>query len=217
LSIHARTNPRPGRRRHSRAEKSLLTLLLAAAALPGCASRLVKPCDTPPPFLVTLEASEQVNPDPLGRSLPIVVQVLQLKDSVKLERAGFRDLWNHSKEYLGEDLLQTAEFTVAPGQKARHWLQRDPKARFVLTMGHFRQPLGYSWRTVTALEPVPEPMCAERPAGDQGDPMPDDLQLRYRLQGYQLDLLRRHGHLAWPPEPTGPSRTDAAATPERSV
>jgi type VI secretion system protein VasD len=105
---------------------------------------------------------------------------------------------------------------VGPGQKARRWLQRDPKARFVLAMGHFRQPLGYAWRAVTALEPVPEPLCMEKPAGDLGDPLPTDLQLRFRLQGYQIDLLRWQSQLTQPrPLEPAPS-TDETSTSERS-
>ncbi|ATB26777.1 type VI secretion protein [Melittangium boletus DSM 14713] len=122
--------------------------------------------------------------------MPTVVQIFQLKDSSKLERAGFHDLWNHPKEFLGEDLLQLAEFTVSPGQKVQRWIQRDPKAHFVLAMGLFRQPLGDSWRTVTALAPVPTLFCIERTTGAQDNPRPGDVQLRYRLQGYQIDLAQ---------------------------
>ncbi|WP_414639183.1 type VI secretion system lipoprotein TssJ [Archangium sp.] len=194
----------------------LLTLLLAATVGTSCAKRVgPTPCETPPPMQVVLDVSEQVNPDPRGRSLPTVVQVIQLKDSAKLERAGFRDLWGRPKEFLGEDLLQVAEFTVAPGQKVQRWIQRDPKARFILTMGHFRQPLGYSWRTVIALDPVLPPFCVERPAGDQGEPRPGDVQLRYRLQGYQIDILRTFSLTQ--PAPAVPSATEVPSHPKGSA
>nr|WP_232537801.1 type VI secretion system lipoprotein TssJ [Cystobacter fuscus] len=195
----------------------MLTLLLAATAGTSCAKRIgPTPCETPPPMQVVLDVSEQVNPDPRGRSLPTVVQVIQLKDSAKLERAGFRDLWGRPKEFLGEDLLQVAEFTVAPGQKLQRWIQRDPKARFILTMGHFRQPLGYSWRTVSALDPVLPPFCVERAAGDQGEPRPGDVQLRYRLQGYQIDMLRTQFSLTQP-APAVPSETEVPDHPKGSA
>lgn len=202
----------------SRSKGVLFTLLLAATVGTSCAKRVAPtPCETPPPMQVVLDVSDQVNPDPRGRSLPTVVQVIQLKDSAKLERAGFRDLWNRPKEYLGEDLLQVAEFTVAPGQKLQRWIQRDPKARFILTMGHFRQPLGYSWRTVSALDPVPPPLCVERPAGDQGEPKPWDVRLRYRLQGYQIDMLRPQATLT-PPAPADSSdEAEVPSHPKRSA
>lgn len=212
---HAR--PEASVRSGRRGKGVLLTLLLAATVGTSCAKRIgPTPCETPPPMLVLLDVSDQVNPDPRGRSLPTVVQVLQLKDSAKLERAGFRDLWSRPKEYLGEDLLQVAEFTVAPGHKAQRWIQRDPKARFILAMGHFRQPLGYSWRTVSALDPVLPPFCVERPAGDQGEPKLGDVQLRYRLQGYQIDMLRPQSSLT-PPAPASPSGTEEPSHPKRSA
>ncbi len=166
-----------------------LALVLGGSA--GCAKRIPQACETPPPFQVVVDASEQLNPDARGRSLPTVVQIVQLKDSVRLERAGFKDLWGKPEELLKEDLLQVAEVVVPPGRKVTRWVQRDPKARFVLAMGHFRQPLGYSWRTVAVLPVVKESQCVERPAGDQGEPKPEDEVFRYRLQGYQIDLLFR--------------------------
>lgn len=157
----------------------------------GCAKRVPFSCETPPPFQVVVDAAEQLNPDSKGRSLPTVVQIVQLKDSVKLERAGFRDLWGKPEVLLKDDLLQVAEVVVAPGTQEKRWIQRDPKARFVLAMGLFRQPLGYSWRAVATLPVVQESRCVERPAGDQGPPQEDDEVFRYRLQGYQIDLMFR--------------------------
>ncbi|MDY7225750.1 type VI secretion system lipoprotein TssJ [Hyalangium rubrum] len=159
--------------------------------LPACAMKTAAACDKPPPFHAHLEAAERVNPDALGRPLPTVVQFLQLKDSIKLERAGFQKLWAEPKSILGEDLLESAEFIVAPGQTLEHWVQRAPKARYVVAIGLFRQPLGYAWRTVAELPPVPENQCAEEPLGSRGPPDSSDVQLRFKLQGYQIDLLRR--------------------------
>jgi type VI secretion system protein VasD len=163
----------------------------ALLTLPGCALTRSSACDTPPPFLARLEAADRVNPDALGRALPTVVQFLQLKDSVKLERVSSQRLWADPKTLLGEDLLQTAEFVVAPGHEVRHWLQRDPKAQYVAAVGLFRHPLGYAWLAVAKLPPVPPSQCEEQPAGDRGtEASPLDTQLRFKLQGYQIDYLR---------------------------
>jgi type VI secretion system protein VasD len=161
----------------------------ALLALPGCALSKAA-CDTPPPFFARLEAAERVNPDAYGRALPTVVQFLQIKDSVKLERASFQKLWSEPKTLLGEDLLQTAEFVVAPGNEVKHWVQRDPKAQYVAAVGLFRQPLGYAWLAVAKLPPVPPGQCEEQPAGDRDNPTQLDTQLRFKLQGYQIDYLR---------------------------
>jgi type VI secretion system protein VasD len=102
---------------------------------------------------------------------------------------------------------------VPPGRKVTRWVQRDPKARFVLAMGHFRQPLGYSWRTVAVLPMVKESRCVERPAGDQGEPKPEDEVFRYRLQGYQIDLLFRPITQA----PESQPQAGDSASPRRGV
>lgn len=188
-----------------------LALVLGGSA--GCAKRMPQACETPPPFQVVVDAAEQLNPDARGRSLPTVVQIVQLKDSVRLERAGFKDLWGKPEELLKEDLLQVAEVVVPPGRQVTRWVQRDPKARFVLAMGHFRQPLGYSWRTVAVLPPVEQNQCVERPAGDQGAPKPEDEVFRYRLQGYQIDLLLRPVTRAPEPQP----QAGDTASPRRDV
>ncbi|WP_224247258.1 type VI secretion system lipoprotein TssJ [Hyalangium gracile] len=169
-----------------------LTTACAVLALPGCATSKAATCDTPPPFFARLDAAaDGVNPDAQGRSLPTVVQLLQIKDSVKLERASFQKLWTEPKVILGEDLLLSAELVAAPGRETGQWVQRDPKARFVAAIGLFRQPLGYSWLAVAKLPPVPSSQCEEQPAGERGaTPSPEDTQLRFKLQGYQIDYLR---------------------------
>ncbi|OJH38140.1 type VI secretion system-associated lipoprotein [Cystobacter ferrugineus] len=163
-----------------------LFMVLACSA---CAAKRFETCDKPPPFYLRLEASERVNPDPRGRSMPTLVQILQLRDSIRAEQSSFRDLWGKPEALLKEDLLQVAEFTVAPGQEVARWIPRDPKTQFVVAMGLFRQPLGYSWRTLTMLPSVPKHLCTDEPVGQRG-PRATDAQLRFKLEGYQIDLLR---------------------------
>lgn len=162
--------------------------------MPACALLTLPACATNSAacaFHARLEAAERVNPDARGNPLPTVVQLLQLKDSLKLERAGFQKLWTEPKDILGEDLLDSAEFIVAPGQTVELWVQRAPKARYVVAIGLFRQPLGYAWRAVEELRAVPEAQCSEKPLGSLGPPVHGDVQLNFKLQGYQIDLLRR--------------------------
>jgi type VI secretion system protein VasD len=176
---------------HGRKALGRVTAVCTLLALPGCVTGKATACDTPPPFFARVDAAKGVNPDALGRPLPTVVQFLQIKDSVKLERASFQKLWTEPKAILGEDLLLSAEFVVAPGHDTGHWVQRDPKAQFVAAIGLFRQPLGYSWLAVAKLPPVPSNQCVEQPAGERGaTPSSDDTQLRFKLQGYQIDFLR---------------------------
>ena len=91
---------------------------------------------------------------------------------------------------LQDDLLEVTEFIVPPGKSIERWVQRDPKARYVLAMGLFREPLGDAWRAATALPPVPEYLCVESPPGEKGPPGPLDEKLRFILQSYQIEPLR---------------------------
>ncbi|WP_002624179.1 type VI secretion system lipoprotein TssJ [Cystobacter fuscus] len=173
---------------HPGLARFVLPLLMVLAST-ACSVKRFEACDKPPPFYLRLEASDRVNPDPRGRSMPTLVQILQLRDSLRAEQSSFRTLWDKPEAQLKEDLLQVAEFTVAPGQSVERWIPRDPKTQFVVAMGLFRQPLGYSWRTLTVLPSVPKNLCTDEPVGQRG-PRTTDEQLRFKLQGYQIDLLR---------------------------
>jgi len=126
-----------------------------------------------------------------GKSLPTVVQLLQLRDSIRLERAGFQRVWADPKAILGEDLLESSEFVIAPGETLERWVPRSPEARYVVAIGLFRKPLGYAWRSVAVLPAVPAAFCEEQPAGSRGPPDVRDVQLSFKLQNYQIDHLRR--------------------------
>lgn len=146
--------------------------------------------------------------------MPTLVQVLQLKDSLRVEQSSFRVLWDKPESLLKEDLLQVAEFTVAPGQSVERWITRDPKTQFVVAMGLFRQPLGYSWRTLTVLPSVPKNLCTDEQAvGRRGAPRATDEQLRFKLQGYQIDLLRTTSSF---PGPVGSDDPERGSTPHWS-
>ncbi|MDC0711168.1 type VI secretion system lipoprotein TssJ [Stigmatella sp. ncwal1] len=168
----------------------LIGFCLLLLACSSCAGKQLAACAEPPPFYLHLEAADRVNPDPRGRSMPTVVQLFQLKDTLRVEQASFQKLWNKPEALLEEDLLQVAEFTVPPNQSIGRWIQRDPQARYVAVMGLFRQPLGYAWRTLTVLPTVSKSQCGQQPEAERGLPRSTDEQLRFKLQGYQIDLLK---------------------------
>src|SRR5437870_1426608 len=79
----------------------------------------------PFPIQLTLRASDRLNPDERGQPLPTVVMVYQLKSATKLASADSDDVYRKPKEVLGEDLLQTEELQLAPGQVQTKTLERD--------------------------------------------------------------------------------------------
>lgn len=158
-----------------------------AMSLISCARGVRPPCDNPPPFYITLQASDRLNLDDQGRSLTTQVQVLQLVGIGRLEKASFDDVRQRSKEVLGEDLVQMSEMFVDPGESVSSGERRDPKANFVAVVAWFRKPNGNSWRSVARL-PIPSPeKCTPQPAEVKRAPAAGDTQLRFVLDRYQIE------------------------------
>ena len=139
-------------------------------------------CEEPPPFLIRLDASERLNPDDQGRSLPTNIQVFQLKDARRFEAAEFQDLWQRPKDVLEEDLLAVDELTLEPGQKLAREVNRTPKAEYLAVVGVFRRPAGLVWRAVERLPRVRPEDC--RPTSKDAS---REAALRFLIEDYRVE------------------------------
>jgi type VI secretion system protein VasD len=131
----------------SRASTRLVTalsLLLASCSLFGGDSY-------PATVEVTVRASDRLNPDESGQSLPTVIRLYLLKSHAKLEAADFDDLYRRAKELLGEDLVAVEELVLSPGDTATRRLAPEKAARALAVVGIFRRPVGGNWRSVVEL------------------------------------------------------------------
>jgi type VI secretion system protein VasD len=124
----------------------------------------------PGPIQLTLRASDKLNPDERGQPLPTVVVVYQLKSSNRIAGADADDLYRKPKEVLGEDLLQSEELQLAPGQVQTRTLERDKGAKALAVVALVRRPKGPAFRSIVEL-PAPE-----QPA-----------ELSFLLDGYRVD------------------------------
>src|SRR5262249_20137202 len=183
-SMRRPRGPRPKKLRQREPLPRRWAIAVAVAmSLISCSRGVRPPCDNPPPFYISLQASDRLNPDDLGRSLTTQVQVLQLVGIGRLEKAGFEDLWHRAKEGLGEDLVQMSEKFVDPGDNVTFGERRDPKANFVAVVALFRKWSGNSWRSVARL-PIPPPeKCTPQPADVKPAPSAGDAQLKFVLDG----------------------------------
>ena len=172
--VPTQTGPRvsPGRR-------LVPWLVLSGLALSVCYHE-VRPCETPPPFYVAFQAGTQLNPDEHHRPLPTQFLVLQLKSTAKFDKASFDDLWQHPKETLGEDLVQSNEVSVAPGATVTAGFPRHAQATVVGVVGVFRSHAGESWRAVAQLPAVPGDKCTAQPTPVKQSPSPDDVVLKFQ-------------------------------------
>ena len=65
---------------------------------------------------IDLIARHALNQNERGQSLSTLVRIYQLKDKQKFESALYRDLLNQDKTTLGDDLLETKEVIIRPGE-----------------------------------------------------------------------------------------------------
>jgi type VI secretion system protein VasD len=155
-------------------------LLVAGGLVLSVCSHEVRPCETPPPFYVTFQAGPQLNPDEHHRPLPTQFLVLQLKSTAKFDKASFDDLWQHPKETLGDELVQSNEVSVAPGATVTTGFPRHTQATLVGVVGVFRAHAGESWRAVAPLPAVPGDRCTAQPMPIKHTPSPDDVVLKFQ-------------------------------------
>jgi type VI secretion system VasD/TssJ family lipoprotein len=115
---------------------------------------------------VVVQATETVNLDRAGQSLPTPVRFYQLKDVKNLKSASFEDMWTHAEETLGDDLVDVQEVVVYPSQKHSDAILIKEDATYFVAAAIFREPSGSAWRTYTRLPAVGTvKRCAENKPG----------------------------------------------------
>ncbi|HZA50733.1 MAG TPA: type VI secretion system lipoprotein TssJ [Myxococcaceae bacterium] len=149
----------------------------------GCATT-PKPCTEPPPLRITLEAGERLNTDDRGRSLPTVVQLLQVRSIRRLEGADFGAVYQRPKEVFEEDLLRVDELTLEPGQTLTREFPREPQAKQLVAVGLFRRPVGAGWRAPLLLDEVRPERCGPGGKGAGGE------DARFRFQDGQVEPVQ---------------------------
>ena len=167
---------------HGSLFRALSGLFLAGSV--ACAHAGV--CDPPPPFYVTVQASERLNPDSAGRPLPTLVRVLQLQSAARLLEADFTSIFQRAEDTLKEDLLRADDFNVDPAGTESRGFERSPKAPAVAVVAVSRQPSGEQWRAIEVLPPPTAESCTAG-QGRSGLPRPTDTSFSFRIEDYRID------------------------------
>jgi len=124
-------------------------LLPAALLLKGCASA---PPPAPPTTLdLMIKAGPDQNPDPTGQPAPVQIQIFQLASSGAFSTADFFALSNQPAATLGQDLIATESYVVAPGgsQEVAHGLMAA--TQFLGVAVQFRDIDHAMWRQVVPI------------------------------------------------------------------
>jgi type VI secretion system protein VasD len=169
----------------------------------ACASASRPTCRVPNDVQLEIEASDRVNPDEAGRSLPTRLRLYQLTDLAPLQRASFDDVWAHPKETLAGTALSSEELVIYPGQVVVHRFKRNDKAEYMVGVAVFREPEGDAWRTAEEW-PLSGDPCATS-ASERRAPRLAKLRLRMFLEGNRIESLNNYARL-----PTRRCHTGAA-------
>ena len=100
---------------------------------------------------MVINAANNVNPDPGGQPLSVVVRVYQLKDKGRLETADYNAIWKSDKETLSDDILERQDRVVQPGTQEMMEIQPNPSAAYLGFVALFRNPSGDTWRKIVPI------------------------------------------------------------------
>jgi type VI secretion system protein VasD len=159
----------------------------------ACASASRPTCRVPNDVQLEIEASDRVNPDEAGRSLPTRLRLYQLTDLTQLQRASFDDVWARPKETLAGTALSSEELVIYPGQVVVHRFKRHDKAEYMVGVAVFREPEGEAWRTAEEWPLSGDPCETSR--AEPRPPRLEKLRVRIFLEGNRIESLNNYARL----------------------
>ena len=168
-------------------------VIVVCLVFPGCGASQAPACEIPEQGNLLIEATDRLNPDNEGRSLPTIIRVYQLTGLGSLELASFEDIWQSDEDTLGDTLVVADEVTVYPGQSLRRTFERDPAANYIVGVAIVRRPVGLAWRSVLELPTSAE---AQRCAALQDDPEEPPPQPALSRVAFRVDMYTIEGSMA---------------------
>ncbi len=120
--------------------QKILILLVGLGLTSGCAlwGKKPEPCETLP-LEVFLKVDKTLNRNQEGRSMPVEIQVLALKERTAFAELNAEQLRADLAEPLGPSLLQAARFTVFPGEDKIHTLDGPLETKYIGIVALFRE------------------------------------------------------------------------------
>ena len=120
--------------------------LVALAAVVSCGG------PAPPTVAVlSIAASQDINPNPQGVASPVSVRVYQLTLPQAFQNADFFQLYRDDAATLGSAMLGRDEVVVAPGQKLQVTESMKPDARYIGVLVAYRDIDRANWRASASV------------------------------------------------------------------
>ncbi len=115
----------------------------------------VKKDQGPPPpknIAVQVDTANNLNADSQGRGLSAVLRIYKLKDATSFNQASNEKLFDaeSAKTLLGQDLLESKEALLIPGQHYQFKEKVDPQNGYLAIAVFFRKPNLQRWKLVVA-------------------------------------------------------------------
>lgn len=136
-------------------EKALETIGFKKPEVPK-APELPEAAKPARPMTLKLAASDSLNVDTAGRSLSLVVRVYKLRGPTAFLNAPQETFGNNKleKDTLGDELIESRELVLLPGQQQRISERWAREATHVGVVALFRAPAPQRWRYAFELENV---------------------------------------------------------------
>jgi len=129
--------------------------LLLVLALPGCTWFWGDGPAAPEPRIeLSLVAALDSNPDVHGRPSPVIVRVVQLADSKRLEQVELFQSEAAAEQALGRDLLRQEALLLRPGQQQEQVFLPVPGTRFIAVVVEYRNIDHAQWWAWAEIDPT---------------------------------------------------------------
>ena len=138
-------------------KKICLTLVIMIFSGCGVSSKDKKVLPPPPPeptrIELEIEAAGHLNPNPEGRTSPLVLRIYQLKTKADFDEADFFSLYEKDASVLGDALISREEITLKPDEKRTFKFEPHEDTRTIGVFGAFRNYEEAIWRVTAAVQP----------------------------------------------------------------
>jgi type VI secretion system protein VasD len=136
---------------------SRLLMVGTLLGLIGCGGDDPPPPPAPPPPKIvnlTVKAAANINPNGAGLPSPVVVRIYQLTGATGFAETDFFELQDDAAGALGDELVGSELFVLAPGGVEVYARELGEDVRFVGIIAAFRDLSAGKWRSFHAVPPA---------------------------------------------------------------
>jgi len=129
---------------------SCLCLALLLFSLASCAttSKIWKPYDR-----LSIQASDNLNPDGNQKPSPIQLKVYELSSRTTFDNQDFEGLFNNGKTLLSDELLSSKVLIVQPKELLEYQINLQEKTKFIAILAAYRNIDEARWKHIYAVKP----------------------------------------------------------------